>query len=158
MIGGEEPYILEGMRMNEFEFLSKVIELLKKYEDRNLKIEIEIGEKGITFRGYLSPNHYDTFKCLRTVHLELLRTMSIEVLIEEFADYAFSEYQKKMEELKNQAKEMIYVGYDSHSCESWYKCPNCGKKFGSWEHHNKGRKGGDTFFCEGCGTKLMVPY
>jgi len=26
--------------------------------------------------------------------------------------------------------EAIYLGYSSHDCESWFKCPICHKKFG----------------------------
>ena len=47
--------------------------------------------------------------------------------------------------------EMIDNGYSSHDCESHYKCPICGKDYGSWSlmHVEK------EFECS-CGQKLIV--
>ena len=25
-----------------------------------------------------------------------------------------------------------YLGWSNHDCEAWYRCPVCGKEFGSW--------------------------
>ena len=25
-----------------------------------------------------------------------------------------------------------YIGYNSHDSEAWFKCPNCGRKYGGW--------------------------
>ena len=43
---------------------------------------------------------------------------------------------KKPEE--NTIKPLKYTGFCSHSCESWYKCPICGKEYGSWQFFHKG--------------------
>ena len=29
-------------------------------------------------------------------------------------------------------KKLIYEGFSSHDCETWYSCPYCGKKIGGY--------------------------
>ena len=32
------------------------------------------------------------------------------------------------------------AGYSSHDCEAWYKCPKCGKDWGSWSFFHMDKK------------------
>lgn len=82
-------------------------------------------------------------------------------------DEALLEAEREMEQQKRQGQQikpitervlqMAYVGYSQHDCESWHKCPKCGKAYGSWEFFHRGLKGGDVFSCR-CGAKLQVPH
>lgn len=47
--------------------------------------------------------------------------------------------------------EAIYEGFNSHDCETWYKCPVCDKKFGSWSLPS----GAKIANCPYCGTELQ---
>lgn len=87
--------------------------------------------------------------------------------VEHDMDKALLEMEREMEQQKRQgqqikpvdesALQMKYVGYSPHDCESWYKCPKCGKEYGSWKFYHSGLKGGDVFSCR-CGAKLQIPY
>ena len=52
---------------------------------------------------------------------------------------------------------MTAVGFSSHDCEAWYKCPECGKEYGSWGFFHKKLLPKTVFKCECCGTQLIVP-
>ena len=51
--------------------------------------------------------------------------------------------------------DVIYTGYCSQDCTTWYKCPICGEQFSDWtlteqninEHGTKG-------YCPKCKTEL----
>lgn len=50
--------------------------------------------------------------------------------------------------------ELIPTGYNSHDCESFYKCPFCGHEYRSWELFHKGIKTESDFECFQCGKLL----
>lgn len=75
--------------------------------------------------------------------------------IPEKTEYEYSKYE-------GEAKELNYVGFSSHDCESWYECPMCHAKYGSWgffhmEKSEKEEKDGKLVFTCKCGTKLYIP-
>lgn len=67
----------------------------------------------------------------------------------------------KGEELKftppEEPQHMPVVGFNSHDCESWYRCPECGKEYGSWGFFHRKMLPNTVFKCEDCGTQLIVP-
>lgn len=49
----------------------------------------------------------------------------------------------------------IYTGSCSHDCESWYRCPECGKPFGDWTiFMQKENENGTKEYCPFCKTEL----
>lgn len=68
------------------------------------------------------------------------------------------EIEKEIVELKkkkiagnNVKPRAIYIGFDSHGCETHYECPVCGRHFGSWslERNEAGNR-----YCPECKTEL----
>ena len=53
---------------------------------------------------------------------------------------------------KNKA---IWVGYNQHDCETFYKCPHCGVVFGDWLIFFQKQKGEKTH-CPHCNKPLIV--
>lgn len=78
--------------------------------------------------------------------------------------------------MNSDIKVLEYIGYDEHSCETWYKCPFCNKEYGNWSFvHKQGINGwfnipedelriiktphvltGVGFICD-CGQKVAIP-
>jgi predicted SprT family Zn-dependent metalloprotease len=54
-------------------------------------------------------------------------------------------------------QQMEVVGFNSHDCETRYRCPECGKEYGSWDFFNKHMLPKTVFKCEDCGTQLILP-
>lgn len=51
--------------------------------------------------------------------------------------------------------EAIYLSYSSRDCESWYQCPLCGKRFGSWSiYHQEPNENGTKEYCPHCKQEL----
>lgn len=75
----------------------------------------------------------------------------VKELIDWLGDKNVEELDEKTDE---EAPEIKYSGYNEHDCESWYKCPYCGKSIGSWELFHAGIKKGQVFTCEKCGKKI----
>ena len=50
--------------------------------------------------------------------------------------------------------ELISTGYNSHDCESFYRCPFCGYEYSSWGLFHKGIKTESDFECFQCGKLL----
>ena len=49
----------------------------------------------------------------------------------------------------------ITQGYCPHDCETWYKCPKCGKVFGDWTvYHQKKNENGTNKYCPHCKLEL----
>lgn len=52
-------------------------------------------------------------------------------------------------------KRAMCVGFCSHDCESHYKCPECGKIFGSWSvFGQKKNENGTNKYCPFCKVEL----
>ena len=52
-------------------------------------------------------------------------------------------------------KRAIYNGFCNHDCEAWYKCPECGKPFGSWSiYHQPKNENGTKNYCPFCKIEL----
>ena len=73
--------------------------------------------------------------------------ISVEDLISHdyYKDYNIQLKQKRIDELQKEIDsirrdmkkdtkriEMKFVGFNQHDSESWYECPDCGKRYGSW--------------------------
>ena len=59
---------------------------------------------------------------------------------------------------QNKPLEMIYVGFSRPDCESWYECPKCKARYGSWSFINGTVTVTDgKFKCHKCETILYVP-
>lgn len=43
------------------------------------------------------------------------------------------------------SKDLVYVGFSSHDCETIYKCPCCGEFYYSWNLCSRGIEIGDVF-------------
>lgn len=54
-------------------------------------------------------------------------------------------------ETAKETPKAIYEGFSSHDCETWYKCPVCNKKFGSWSLPS----GEKIANCPCCGAELQ---
>lgn len=50
----------------------------------------------------------------------------------EIAENFFDEVNKENEGKPKKKPKAEYIGFSSHDCESHYRCPECGKSFGSW--------------------------
>lgn len=51
----------------------------------------------------------------------------------------------------------IYMGFCSHDCEAHYRCPVCGKGFGSWSiwcQRDKLNENGTNKYCPHCKEEL----
>ena len=47
------------------------------------------------------------------------------------------------------------IGFCSHDCEVWYRCPVCGAHFGSWSiFRQKKNKNGTNKYCPYCKEEL----
>ena len=52
-------------------------------------------------------------------------------------------------------KRAIRQGFCSHDCETWYKCPECGKTFGDWAvFHQEKNENGSKNYCPFCKVEL----
>ena len=55
-------------------------------------------------------------------------------------------------------EELIYESYSSHDCETWYSCPYCKKKIGSWSLPSSGAvKKGEKIYCPHCKKECKKP-
>ena len=49
----------------------------------------------------------------------------------------------------------IMQSYNSHDCETFYKCPSCGEVFGDWiVFHQEKNKNGTKNYCPFCKVEL----
>lgn len=53
-------------------------------------------------------------------------------------------------------KELIVIGYNGHDCETYYKCPFCGKEYTSWGLFHKSISTQQDFNCFDC--KNLIYY
>ena len=69
-----------------------------------------------------------------------------------------NDFIRKELDKQNNPLDMIYLGFSSHDCEAWYRCPKCDETYGSWSFFNGGIITTDgKFKCKKCGTILKVP-
>lgn len=75
-----------------------------------------------------------------------------------FCQDEISDFIKQELAKQNKPLDLIYIGFSSHDCESWYKCPKCEEQYGSWSFVNGGVTVTDKKFkCKRCGTILNEP-
>ena len=55
----------------------------------------------------------------------------------EIAENFFDEVNKENEGKPKKKPKAEYVGYNSHDCEAFYRCPVCYKTFGTWTIYGK---------------------
>lgn len=83
----------------------------------------------------------DDLICCNVNHLhfafrEMLK--SLPLIGKDIHDYECKAYEMDRfleikEKMKNKDfKKAIYQGFNSHDCEAYWKCPTCGRVFGSW--------------------------
>lgn len=75
-----------------------------------------------------------------------------------FYQNEISDFIKQELAKQNKPLDLIYMGFSSHDCESWYQCPKCGERYGDWSFVNGGVTITDgKFKCHKCGTILNEP-
>lgn len=53
-------------------------------------------------------------------------------------------------------KKAIYQSYNSHDCETFYKCPQCNEVFGDWTiYGQEENENGTKDYCPKCKTELI---
>ena len=51
----------------------------------------------------------------------------------------------------------IWYSFNSHDCETWYRCQVCNKLFGDWIiFHQEPNENGTKDYCPHCKTELEV--
>ena len=55
----------------------------------------------------------------------------------EIAENFFDKVNRENEGKPKKKPDAIYLGFSQHDCEAWYKCPLCGRSFGSWSINMK---------------------
>lgn len=62
---------------------------------------------------------------------------------------------KIQKDLPEEVKSLIYIGFSSHDCESWYKCPYCDRAIGSWSFPSSEEiRRGIKLYCPRCKKEL----
>lgn len=54
------------------------------------------------------------------------------------------------------SEDLVCVGFNSHDCETIYKCPCCGEFYYSWNLCSRGIEIGDAFECDYCKAQLRM--
>ena len=131
----------------------------KKYEDRNWEKGIPVGsfiDSAIRhLMKYLDGQADEDHLC--AAGWNILCAMWTEekrpdlINIPTRPEYEESKCETNEVETTKKPPEAIYIGFNSHDCETRYKCPVCNGNFGSWSLPS----GAKIANCPCCGTELQ---
>lgn len=144
-------------QLKDRSILSRPVGWSKSYEIVTLEDAIEAVKDGGAMPGQETRTNFDA--CCESIEnmaavLDIAKAgWTKEQLMSWLKDTYNAEFPQKQERKKKERA--ISMAYNSHDCESRYRCPECGTPFGSWDvFRNQKNENGTNKYCPHCKTEL----